>query len=122
MSGTPQTHEEWCENMRKRPDSELLTIKELRNGGLKQVAAELVWQERQDAEEKKIRDEEFQRTSEWRQKREFRHDLVTYWKLADWQERIGMAGVYLFLILLGVGLGQIPEIANLVAFWRSVKP
>jgi hypothetical protein len=118
----PNTFEEWCENLRKRPDRDVQTFRDIRNGGVKQQAGAAVWQEREDAKQRKIRDEEFQRMKEFKQEREAEYTLWTYWRLADWSERFGMFSFFVSVFVVGYLCSKIELVSRAIDLIRSIKP
>lgn len=118
----PQTYEEWCENLRGRPDKDVIVFKDLRNGGVRQQAGIAVWREREDAKQKKIRDEEFHRLTKLKQERESEHTLWRYWCLADWSERFGMVCFLFGVFIVGYLSAKVDVISRVIDLIRSVTP
>jgi hypothetical protein len=117
-----KSFEDWCEDLRGREDKDVIVFRDLRNGGVSKQAAIKIWQEREDAKNKRMRDEEFERISKLKQEREWEHTLWRYWCLADWQERFGMLSFFGVLILVGFGAAQIPSITNFLNFIKALMP
>lgn len=121
----PDTHDEWVEDLRKRSDKDVIAFRDLRNGGVKQQAGMTVWQEREDAKNKKIRDEEFQRQKdllETQQKKEEEHTLLVYWKLANWQERFGMIAFFWGIFIFGFLCSKMNLASRVIDLIRDVIP
>lgn len=117
-----KSFEDWLAEMRNKSDRDVITFKDLRNGGLNKQAAQQVWSEREEAKQKKIRDEEFERIKKLKQEREREHTLWRYWCLADWSERFGMIGVFSGVFLVGYLCAKIDFISRLIDLIRSIKP
>ena len=118
----PESFEEWRENLRKRPDRDVIVFRDMRGGGAKQQAGMAVWQEREDAKQQKIRNEEFEKLKAVKQEREAEHTLWMFWKLADWKERFGMLSFYGLLVSFGYLLSKAELARKAMDFITSVIP
>lgn len=57
-----------------------------------------------------------------KQKREDEHTLTVYWRLGTWQERFGIAALFVSVFMLGFGAAQIPALTAFLNFIKALKP